>query len=667
MDFLMRYKKNQKTNKKMAEKGITLIALVITVIVLLILAGVSISAITGGDGVIENAKHAKDANENVEELESIKLAVVEAVERSRTDVIETQDLNNALEGLIEGEIQGTGPWTVVGKSGITYFISTDGEVSSFNGIIVNRERAKLIIGKTESVNLTAILSPNLEGKTIQWQIKGDNAGSLSLSSVEGSTTTVSLRDGAVAGKATVVAKTSDGSGEEGKCTITVVEGTTENPGSIVLTENPSSIVLTQNGSSVSPITLNIGESATAITGKVYSDQNNEMTELIVSFKSIDTTVATVTSGGVIAGVGEGSTTIIGYYDANANGDYDVGEVYASVGVTVNDPRADTEKYKPASSSEAVQSLNTLTGKSGTVTIKDAFDNSIPVPTGFGIAYESGSSIKDGIVIENVSTKDQFVWIPVGRFNTSKTTTESILLGRYETISSTAFPSQGQNGSYVDAKVMIGDCYYEYNSSFEFNAMAKNLSGFVNSALTNDGYYIARFEAGIAKSPHNYYASVKTPTSTKPLSQKSKCVWNGITQLDASTACQNMYSGVNSDLINSYAWDTALIFIEKCGTSGYASISGKSTHNSDPTHTGVGELSTTDAVDVQCNIYDMAGNVSEWTTESSNFKWTVGNGYMLSPCVRRGGWYATDAGAGERAFQANTDSLNSIAFRSVLYF
>ena len=43
----------------MKNKGITLLALVITIIVLLILAGVTIASITGNSGVLEQAKRAK--------------------------------------------------------------------------------------------------------------------------------------------------------------------------------------------------------------------------------------------------------------------------------------------------------------------------------------------------------------------------------------------------------------------------------------------------------------------------------------------------------------------------------------------------------------------------------------------------------------------------------
>ena len=46
-----------------SNRGITLIALVITIIVLLILAGVTINMVLGDDGIIQNAQKAKEANE----------------------------------------------------------------------------------------------------------------------------------------------------------------------------------------------------------------------------------------------------------------------------------------------------------------------------------------------------------------------------------------------------------------------------------------------------------------------------------------------------------------------------------------------------------------------------------------------------------------------------
>lgn len=62
----------EKTFKK--NKGITLIALVVTIIVLLILAGISISMLTGQNGILKKAAEAKEktveANEN--EMEDLK-------------------------------------------------------------------------------------------------------------------------------------------------------------------------------------------------------------------------------------------------------------------------------------------------------------------------------------------------------------------------------------------------------------------------------------------------------------------------------------------------------------------------------------------------------------------------------------------------------------------
>ena len=48
-------KKHVQKSKIKNQKGITLLALVITIIVLLILAGITISAITGDNGIIGNA------------------------------------------------------------------------------------------------------------------------------------------------------------------------------------------------------------------------------------------------------------------------------------------------------------------------------------------------------------------------------------------------------------------------------------------------------------------------------------------------------------------------------------------------------------------------------------------------------------------------------------
>ena len=53
--------------------GITLIALVVTIIVLLILAGVSISMLTGQNGILNRASEAKEKTEDVQKDEDEKM------------------------------------------------------------------------------------------------------------------------------------------------------------------------------------------------------------------------------------------------------------------------------------------------------------------------------------------------------------------------------------------------------------------------------------------------------------------------------------------------------------------------------------------------------------------------------------------------------------------
>ena len=58
---------------KRKDRGITLIALVITIIVLLILAGVSVATLTGDNGLLKKTFEAKEANEEATALEKIQI------------------------------------------------------------------------------------------------------------------------------------------------------------------------------------------------------------------------------------------------------------------------------------------------------------------------------------------------------------------------------------------------------------------------------------------------------------------------------------------------------------------------------------------------------------------------------------------------------------------
>ena len=83
--------------KTKENKGITLIALIITIIVLLILAGVTISAISGNESVLEKAKQAKNRTDAANLKEQIQLAVINAYANNGTGTIDINSLKTNLE------------------------------------------------------------------------------------------------------------------------------------------------------------------------------------------------------------------------------------------------------------------------------------------------------------------------------------------------------------------------------------------------------------------------------------------------------------------------------------------------------------------------------------------------------------------------------------------
>lgn len=258
------------------------------------------------------------------------------------------------------------------------------------------------------------------------------------------------------------------------------------------------------------------------------------------------------------------------------------------------------------------------------TIQDSFGNSITIPAGFKIASDSATDVTGGIVIEDAfytnTIGSQFVWIPVGIVytNVERTTSKTINLDRYTFADDGTPTAQGTN--------TIDSYFQELSSSSYGNAVAKNLQGFINSATNNHGYYLGRYEAGI---------DTERTSSSDDLAQikveYNKNVYNYVTQLQASNLSQGMYSSTKfvSDLVNSYAWDTALIFIQEF--SGDRDYSRQVRLQTSLVNTGLATDGTNK--DVKCNIYDMAGNAVECTTE------TAYNGYCTFSV--RGGYYFSD--------------------------
>ena len=74
--------KNKLKEQLKINKGITLIALVITIIVLLILAGVTIATLTGDNGILTKAQSAKTQNDKATAKEKVDLAIAASLDET---------------------------------------------------------------------------------------------------------------------------------------------------------------------------------------------------------------------------------------------------------------------------------------------------------------------------------------------------------------------------------------------------------------------------------------------------------------------------------------------------------------------------------------------------------------------------------------------------------
>ena len=329
-------------------------------------------------------------------------------------------------------------------------------------------------------------------------------------------------------------------------------------------------------------------------------------------------------------------------------------------------------------------ISTLVGKvvDKNTKAEDAYGNKITIPKGFKVVAHgtvagsatytySGDNIpavQDGIVIENGTDGNQFVWVPVGTIKNKNNTTNTITLGRYEFDSNTGAlksntPVQVASVENCTQEVTINTNYKELSvfragnsatDSTAQNATARNLEEFISTTLANGGYYIARFEA--------------SGTASKITSKYNQTVLGNITQPNAAKAAREMYGEIKennklvyaSDLVNSYAWDTAIIFIQTySGKTDYAS------HNESKTtkaFTATGKNN-----DKYCNIWDMSGNAYECTTEYS----TYSDPRRFCPCVIRGGYYNTGYGEARtyssyRDYAGMTNSDSHGGLRPLLY-
>ena len=267
-----------------------------------------------------------------------------------------------------------------------------------------------------------------------------------------------------------------------------------------------------------------------------------------------------------------------------------------------------------------------------------------IPEGFRISKDSASTVQNGVVIED-KDGNQFVWVPVATLADYKRRTWYT-----------------GNGSFSD-----------YSEALPEDERA--------SVDAYKGFYIGRYEAGDKESTGTTKATFRTSssdTSNSVTIKADQVPYSCVTRTKAVSLAEGFATKqgykAKTKLVSSYAWDTTIAFIEKT-VNNYGSSSSQGnysdtsvtykdiTDESKPEKTKAENsplLVATGQTTPVCNIYDMGGNVFEWTTESysiTNF-----------PYARRGGSYLSsfaDSPAGRR-LDGFDDANANFGFRLTLF-
>ena len=283
----------------------------------------------------------------------------------------------------------------------------------------------------------------------------------------------------------------------------------------------------------------------------------------------------------------------------------------------------------------------------TTTIQDDLGNDVTIPEGFGVAEDSGTKVEEGIVIED-ENGNQFVWIPTGTYNVSTTINSTGKLTN--NLSRRTFSSTEATEVSGDDGIQNGSYYY-YGEGNSSSVASGQIGAFKASAESTanggkGGFYIGRYEVG-----------------TGNVVKAGVAPYTDITRDEAKSQIEAMYSensNVESELISSYAWDTALNFICQTNVESGEGYNLAMTTSSQYGNIGTNTKQNTGAyvADDYSNIHDLLGNCYEWTTEYSSND---------GPSVLRGGnYYNIDSYAAIRSYSYTGVYDRGLSARAQLY-
>ena len=257
------------------------------------------------------------------------------------------------------------------------------------------------------------------------------------------------------------------------------------------------------------------------------------------------------------------------------------------------------------------------------------DGKVWIPEGFKISKDSASTVQNGVVIEDKGG-NQFVWVPVATLADYKRTW---------------YTGDGSFSNYSEALPE------DEKTSVE----------------RYKGFYIGRYEAGDKESTKSKTLRSSSDVTKTVTIKANQAPYNYVTRTQAVSLAEGFATKqgykAKTKLVSSYAWDTTIAFLQKVN-SDYGSSSEEGNYkNTTFSYTDITGASQTKASNSQvlvptgqttpvCNIYDMGGNVYEWTTESFSD--------AIHPYAFRGGLY-TSPFAGDPAGIRHLSSDNADVF------
>ena len=264
------------------ERGITLIALIVTIIVIIIVAGITISAITGNKGIVNQAEISKNKSERQEIIENAKTEVTNVVmENVGTDLTRSQ-----LKEILD-----------------KYFDNVPDDYTLDTELTTKSEYGNYKIKVSEIYDRTAVLADNSNDTTTPVNTSSTNTGNTTNSSGNTSNDSNSNGSSSSVNNSTSTSNTLSSETTEGS------ENNNTNQGQTNSTREPEEINTTGVKLDNKSIVLDLnGEKTIKLNATPTPSNANKNTTM--KWTSKKKKVATVTQNGTVTGKSVGNSTIM---------------------------------------------------------------------------------------------------------------------------------------------------------------------------------------------------------------------------------------------------------------------------------------------------------------------------------------------------------------------